>query len=170
MLILVIVRLKIKNVDPPKHNWDHHKRPFFPGFEYLGNNTWATNEYAVTNARETAFFDYDNYTTGNYHVERDKHGPLFLLPLQCQKHNSFVIPQVPSMVIAVVGPSNAVQDSLTAYLEALFDWQKSAGLAVDYSFKYFESQSDLYAYVTDPLYLNITAGYEGVCFGYEISQ
>lgn len=37
-----------------------------------------------------------------------------------------------------------------------------------YNFKYFDNQTALFDYIKHPDYFNISRGYEGVCFGYQV--
>jgi len=57
------------------------------------------------------FFVYSNYTDifqVDYDPILDPISPLFFLPENCLKKNSFVLPQQNSPVIGVVGPGNPV--------------------------------------------------------------
>lgn len=55
-------------------------------------------------------------------METDYNGPLQLRLPQCLKKNSVVAPKVASHVIAVVGPTNPVQEAVTNYLKKLFEY------------------------------------------------
>jgi hypothetical protein len=68
MFIMVYVRFKIKDTTPTHHNYDGYKRPFFPGFEYLGGGVWDPTNYATTSSRQENFLVYDNYTSAPYRV------------------------------------------------------------------------------------------------------
>jgi hypothetical protein len=37
-----------------------------------------------------------------------------------------------------------------------------------YNFKHFNNQTALFDYIKHPDYFNISKGYEGVCFGYQV--
>lgn len=39
-----------------------------------------------------------------------------------------------------------------------------------YNFTSFETQEDLFAYIENEQYTNASAGFEGVCFGYQITS
>jgi hypothetical protein len=93
------------------------------------------------------------------------------LPNNCLNKTSVVVPKVPSSVIAVVGPPNPVQDAVTSYLAELFVIQTAADPKTPaYVFKHFANQTELFTYISSEQYFNITAGFQGVCFGYEITQ
>jgi hypothetical protein len=128
MLVLVWIRTKITATTPPYTNYELLKKPFFPGFEYLGGGLWEIGNFLTTSQRQEAFFNYDNYTngTGTYSVSEDINGPLYFMPNNCLNKSSVVVPHVPSLVIAVVGPPNPVQDAVTSYLAELFELQKAA--------------------------------------------
>jgi hypothetical protein len=51
MFIMVYVRWKIKDSTPSHHDFEARKRPFFPGFEYLGGGAWDPTDYSTTSAR-----------------------------------------------------------------------------------------------------------------------
>lgn len=39
-----------------------------------------------------------------------------------------------------------------------------------YTFKNFDTEEDLNEYISSTQYFNISAGFEGVCFGYQIKE
>jgi hypothetical protein len=41
---------------------------------------------------------------------------------------------------------------------------------ITYPFKYFATEADLFNYCENHEYFNITAGYEGICFGYQVTE
>jgi hypothetical protein len=61
---------------------------------------------------------------------------------------------------------------VTSYLQELFATQVliDSKLNFNYTFTNFTSVSEFTSYVANPQYLNKTAGFEGVCFGYQITE
>lgn len=61
---------------------------------------------------------------------------------------------------------------MTSYLQELFAFQVliDPTLNFNYNFTNFASVSEFTSYVANPQYLNKTAGFEGVCFGYQITE
>ena len=77
-----------------------------------------------------------------------------------------------SPVIAVVGATNEVSDSLTSFFETLFQFQSfiRPDLVPNYEIKSFTDQAELNAYIQNEKYFDAAAGYPGICFGYEIIE
>jgi hypothetical protein len=154
MFILVWIRTKITATTPPEIDYEIYKKPFYPAFEYEGGNLWSTSDFQVSSARQDNFFIYDNYNLNNqssYSIVSDMNGPLHFLPTNCLEKNSVVIPRVESPVIAVVGPSNSVQDALTAYLEQLIQVQEliDPGASPNYVFKNYATLDEFNSYVAN---------------------
>lgn len=86
-----------------------------------------------------------------------------------------VIPKQPSWVVAVVGEANPMSDAVTNYLQNQRSVLIAAAAANNetippYTFQNFATQADLFSYISNEQYLNVSAGYEGICFGYQITS
>jgi len=73
----------------------------------------------ATNEKVNAFFNYNNYTWptgGVYLADLYPFSPLTFNPKNCLKNSSFVIPNVASPYIAIVGQNNSAQTRVNDYL------------------------------------------------------
>lgn len=125
---------------------------------------------------------YDDGTT--YQVNKDFLGPLYFVPSDCMKMNSFQLPKVEMPIIAVVGDEDNVPNNIMMdYLTQLIDLQNDNVIAVnsflkltygekaeypDFQFQRFATKEDLFAYTSNDTY-TYNGGNVGICYGFQIT-
>ena len=108
-----------------------------------------------------------------YLIDQDWMGPLYFAPDQCLRQTSFTHPNKASPIIAMVkNNSTKLGDDVLQYwseLTKIIKHKVSIALAPNFKTKVFNSEEELYEYVTDPDYM-ISKHYPGICFGFGIEE
>ena len=108
-----------------------------------------------------------------YDLGNDWYGPQFFFPTQCIRQTSFMIPRVASPQIAIIGKQNElnyIEQDISDYFVAFKKIQRAtpAWLIVpSYRTKYFDTQQDMFDYVSNEEYLTDFA-YQGLCMGLDV--
>lgn len=148
MLVIVYIRTRIDATTTPAQNLEILKHPEYPGFDYVDGDWQST--YGTAGPQQTAFMlnDFYNTTDFNYNIQLDVGGPLYFIPTQCLKKNSFMLNKTESPLIAYVEHGSSVETSVLQYLTRLKAYQDLRGLEIpDYEFKSFATKQDLWDYV-----------------------
>jgi hypothetical protein len=70
------------------------------------------------------FNKYADIFQTNYNPLYDFESPFYFMPSNCKKEHSFVLPQVPSPVVAIIGEyeEGSIQAEVQNYLQKLWNW------------------------------------------------
>lgn len=141
MLIMVFLRAKI---DVEEKNFSLEsmlkaRKPTFTAFSYAGDLTDDPTDSGWSGVKSTvqvsldlngfmkyaefpneAFYEKHNL----YEMAEDTKSPLFFIPFNCIKENSYVTPRVASPIIAHVG-WNKPTAMMVEYLKTLIDFQRT---------------------------------------------
>ena len=101
-----------------------------PAFTYSSaEGNWTTSTGTVSKANQD-FFGFSHYPNetyyekyGKYNLNTDYQSPLFFIPTNCLKENSFQLPRVAMPIIAVVGDWNEATTMMAGYLQQLIEIQ-----------------------------------------------
>lgn len=192
MFLLVILRGVIDTTDANQLDLLSYRQPTYPAFFYQGtlddstdpaDNTWSGQEsFLPVGLQLNEFMKYSDYPNETYYetatnpfysFASDTKAPIYFLPTNCLKTNSFQLPAVDMPIIAIVGWNKATA-MMQSYLENLIKIQKANvekfGLSENYPdfyFKNFTSKDDLFSYTSADTYTYTT---DGVCYGFSIDQ
>ena len=194
MLIMVFLRCKIEVEDKSfsLESMLKDRKPSYPAFSYSGDLTDDPTDSSWSGIASTATLSldlngfmkyanfpseafYEEHKTG-YEIAEDTKSPLFFIPFQCIKENSYVTPRVASPIIAYIGYNKATA-MMIEYLTGLISFQKTnidrfpklAPSYPDFEFKQFASKEELFEYTSSEKY-PLADGNPGVCYGFQIAK